>query len=67
MLTTASQHGTIAKLMSFKNYQFHSPQTYFTGIVPCGYTTLSPMQKKAIPSILTGRNILGLHRVVGVN
>jgi ATP-dependent RNA helicase RhlE len=44
--------------MSFKDYQFH-PQIN-TGIASCGYTTPTPIQKEAIPSVLTGRNILGL-------
>ncbi len=44
--------------MSFKDYQFH-PQIN-AGIASCGYTTPTPIQKEAIPSVLTGRDILGL-------
>ena len=44
--------------MSFKDYQFH-PQIN-AGITSCGYTTPTPIQKEAIPSVLDGRDILGL-------
>jgi len=44
--------------MSFKDYQLH-PQIN-AGIASCGYTTPTPIQEEAIPSVLTGRDILGL-------
>jgi len=44
--------------MSFKDYQFH-PQIN-AGIASCGYTTPTPIQKEAMPSVLKGRDILGL-------
>ncbi|MCF6247048.1 MAG: DEAD/DEAH box helicase [Desulfobacula sp.] len=44
--------------MSFKNFQFH-PQIN-TGIIACGYTTPTPIQKKAIPPVLDGHDIFGL-------
>jgi ATP-dependent RNA helicase RhlE len=44
--------------MSFKDFQFHPKVN--AGIAACGYTTPTPIQEKAIPSILTGRDILGL-------
>ncbi len=44
--------------MSFTDYKLHS--TITAGITSCGYTTPTPIQKEAIPSILEGRDILGL-------
>ena len=44
--------------MSFKEFQFHP--TIAAGITACGYTVPTPIQKEAIPSILSGRDILGL-------
>ena len=44
--------------MSFKDFQFHP--TIEAGITACGYTIPTPIQKEAIPSILAGRDILGL-------
>ena len=44
--------------MSFKDFQFHPKVN--AGIAACGYTIPTPIQEKAIPSILTGRDILGL-------
>lgn len=44
--------------MSFNEFQFH-PEIN-AGIAACGYTAPTPIQKEAIPSILTGRDMLGL-------
>jgi len=44
--------------MSFNEFQFHPKIN--AGIAACGYTTPTPIQKEAIPSILTGRDMLGL-------
>lgn len=44
--------------MSFKDFQLH--QKINAGIVACGYTTPTPVQKEAIPPVLAGRDILGL-------
>jgi ATP-dependent RNA helicase RhlE len=44
--------------MSFKDYQFHPKIN--AGIASCGYTTPTPIQKEAMPSVLKGRDILGL-------
>lgn len=44
--------------MSFNDFQFHP--TIAAGITACGYTIPTPIQKDAIPPILTGRDILGL-------
>jgi ATP-dependent RNA helicase RhlE len=44
--------------MSFKDFRFHP--TIEAGIAACGYTIPTPIQKEAIPPILTGRDILGL-------
>ncbi|MBW1634753.1 MAG: DEAD/DEAH box helicase [Deltaproteobacteria bacterium] len=44
--------------MSFKDFQFDKKIT--AGILSCGYTTPTPIQEEAIPSILSGRDILGL-------
>jgi superfamily II DNA/RNA helicase len=44
--------------MSFKEFQFHP--TIAAGITACGYTVPTPIQKQAIPPILSGRDILGL-------
>ncbi len=44
--------------MSFKDFQFH-PKVH-AGIVACGYTSPTPIQKEAIPQILASRDILGL-------
>ena len=44
--------------MSFKNFNFHQKIT--AGIVACGYTVPTPIQEKAIPPILAGKDIFGL-------
>ncbi len=44
--------------MSFNEFQFHPKIN--AGIAACGYTSPTPIQKEAIPSILTGRDMLGL-------
>ena len=44
--------------MSFNEFQFHPKIN--AGIAACGYTTPTPIQKEAIPSILAGRDMLGL-------
>ena len=44
--------------MSFNEFQFH-PKIK-AGIDACGYTSPTPIQKEAIPSILAGRDMLGL-------
>jgi superfamily II DNA/RNA helicase len=44
--------------MSFNEFQFHPKVN--AGIAACGYTAPTPIQKEAIPSILAGRDILGL-------
>jgi ATP-dependent RNA helicase RhlE len=44
--------------MSFKDFQFHPKVN--AGIEACGYTTPTPIQKKAMPIVLAGRDILGL-------
>jgi superfamily II DNA/RNA helicase len=44
--------------MSFKEFQFHPKIS--AGIAACGYTAPTPIQKEAIPSILAGRDMLGL-------
>ena len=44
--------------MSFKDFQFHPKVN--AGIAAYGYTSPTPIQKEAIPSILAGRDILGL-------
>ncbi|MFH2061304.1 MAG: DEAD/DEAH box helicase [Pseudomonadota bacterium] len=44
--------------MSFKNFNFHQKIT--AGIVACGYTVPTPIQKEAIPPILAGKDIFGL-------
>ena len=44
--------------MSFNEFKFHPKIN--AGIAACGYTTPTPIQKEAIPSILTGRDMLGL-------
>jgi len=44
--------------MSFKEFQFHP--TIAAGITACGYTVPTPIQREAIPPILSGRDILGL-------
>ena len=44
--------------MSFNEFQFHPKIN--AGIAACGYTTPTPIQKDAIPSILAGRDMLGL-------
>jgi len=44
--------------MSFKEFQFHP--TIAAGITTCGYTVPTPIQREAIPPILSGRDILGL-------
>ncbi len=44
--------------MSFKDFQFH-PKVH-AGIQACGFTNPTPIQKRAIPPILEGSDILGL-------
>jgi len=44
--------------MSFNEFQFHPKLT--AGISSCGYTSPTPIQQQAIPSILAGRDMLGL-------
>jgi ATP-dependent RNA helicase RhlE len=44
--------------MSFKQFDFN--QKINAGIRACNYETPTPIQKKAIPAILDGRDILGL-------
>ena len=44
--------------MSFNEFQFHPKIS--AGIAACGYTAPTPIQKEAIPSILAGRDMLGL-------
>lgn len=44
--------------MSFNEFQLH-PRIN-AGIAACGYTEPTPIQKEAIPSILAGRDMLGL-------
>ena len=44
--------------MSFDDFQFHPKVN--AGITACGYTAPTPIQKEAIPSILAGRDMLGL-------
>lgn len=40
--------------MSFTQFDFHA------GIRSAGYTTATPIQKKTIPAILEGKDVLGL-------
>ncbi|UCD66207.1 MAG: DEAD/DEAH box helicase [Deltaproteobacteria bacterium] len=44
--------------MSFTQFDFH--KKIEAGIQACNYQTPTPIQKKAIPSILDGRDIMGL-------
>jgi superfamily II DNA/RNA helicase len=44
--------------MSFNDFNFHPKVN--AGIAACGYTAPTPIQKDAIPSILAGRDMLGL-------
>ncbi len=44
--------------MSFSHFSFHPKIA--AGIKACGFTTPTPIQEKAIPEVLTGRDILGL-------
>jgi ATP-dependent RNA helicase RhlE len=44
--------------MSFKEFNFH--QKIAAGIRACNYETPTPIQAKAIPALLDGRDILGL-------
>jgi ATP-dependent RNA helicase RhlE len=44
--------------MSFNQFQF-DPKI-IAGITACNYTTPTPIQKEAIPHILTGRDVFGL-------
>jgi len=44
--------------MSFNEFQFHPKLT--AGINSCGYTSPTPIQQQAIPSILAGHDMLGL-------
>ena len=44
--------------MSFNDFNFHPKVN--AGITACGYTAPTPIQKDAIPSILAGRDMLGL-------
>jgi len=45
-------------IMSFTRFDFH--QKIAAGIKACNYETPTPVQEKAIPAILAGRDILGL-------
>ncbi|MBT3178238.1 MAG: DEAD/DEAH box helicase [Desulfobacula sp.] len=44
--------------MSFKEFNFYPKIS--AGIATCGYTTPTPIQKEAIPSILDGKDVFGL-------
>ncbi len=44
--------------MSFKDFNFHPKIA--AGITACGFTTPTPIQKEAIPSILAGKDVFGL-------
>ncbi|MFO7749261.1 MAG: DEAD/DEAH box helicase [Desulfobacteraceae bacterium] len=44
--------------MDFNEFKFHSKIN--KGIAACGYTTPTPIQEKAIPPLLEGRDLLGL-------
>jgi len=44
--------------MSFSRFDFH--EKIIAGINACNYVTPTPIQEKAIPAILEGRDILGL-------
>lgn len=44
--------------MSFKDFNFHPKIA--AGIEACGYTTPTPIQREAIPSILAGKDVFGL-------
>lgn len=44
--------------MSFKNFNFD--QKINDGVQACGYEVPTPIQMKAIPEVLTGRDIMGL-------
>jgi superfamily II DNA/RNA helicase len=44
--------------MSFKEFNFYPKIA--AGIAACGYTTPTPIQKEAIPSILDGKDVFGL-------
>ena len=44
--------------MSFKHFQFHP--SIAKNITACGYTDPTPIQKKAIPPVLAGQDVLGL-------
>jgi superfamily II DNA/RNA helicase len=44
--------------MTFNHFDFHAKIT--AGIRACNYETPTPIQEKAIPAILDGRDILGL-------
>jgi ATP-dependent RNA helicase RhlE len=44
--------------MSFETFQFHS--TIAAGIRAAGYTTPTPIQEQAIPSVMAGCDVMGL-------
>ncbi|MEN8211788.1 MAG: DEAD/DEAH box helicase [Thermodesulfobacteriota bacterium] len=44
--------------MSFEEFNFHPKIA--AGIAACGYTTPTPIQEEAIPSILAGKDVFGL-------
>jgi superfamily II DNA/RNA helicase len=44
--------------MSFTQFDFHAKIA--AGIKACNYETPTPIQEKAIPAILNGRDIMGL-------
>ncbi|MCK5227252.1 MAG: DEAD/DEAH box helicase, partial [Desulfobulbaceae bacterium] len=44
--------------MDFKTFNFHPSIT--AGISAAGYQTPTPIQRKAIPAVLKGRDIMGL-------
>jgi len=44
--------------MEFQRFEFH-PQVA-AGVIAAGYTTPTPIQAQAIPSVLSGRDVMGL-------
>lgn len=46
------------EFMDFKTFNFHS--SIATGIEAAGYKTPTPIQRKAIPAVLKGQDIMGL-------
>ena len=51
-------------IMSFKQFDFNPKID--AGIRACNYETPTPIQEKAIPAILDGRDIMGLAQTQGV-